>query len=203
MRIRLWVSLSIAVLASVLLIAAGLAQTTSSGAVTHHSAPITLQVTAPGASQPVTVTVVLDIETSLGNSSSEPAIKVKITPKRSMVSEGASVSGITVGDIESANFVATPTAVPSAGRFLPTPTPAPVITTTVAAGSKVNDAANLRGGPGTTFPIVGQAPAGDNVTIVGRSQAGDWLQLEGGAWIAAFLIDEAPADMPVVETPAP
>ncbi|MFN3983003.1 MAG: hypothetical protein ACK4SA_21700, partial [Caldilinea sp.] len=29
------------------------------------------------------------------------------------------------------------------------------------------------------------------------NQAGDWLQLAGGAWIAAFLVDDAPVNLPV------
>ncbi|HHW86815.1 MAG TPA: SH3 domain-containing protein [Chloroflexi bacterium] len=70
--------------------------------------------------------------------------------------------------------------------------------------------ANLRGGPGTGYPIVGGVKAGDALDVTARNQAGDWLQLASGAWIAAFLVDNAPAsadlpvanDVPPLPTPA-
>ncbi|BAL99254.1 MULTISPECIES: SH3 domain-containing protein [Caldilinea] len=74
-----------------------------------------------------------------------------------------------------------------------------------APGSPVaNRNANLRGGPGTHYPVVGGVRAGDALDVVARNQAGDWLQLRNGNWIAAFLVDNAPADLPVAtEIPAP
>ena len=71
----------------------------------------------------------------------------------------------------------------------PTPTPAPQ--------SSVNSGANLRGGPGTTFPVVGGLPAGSPVEVKYRTESGDWLQLASGAWIAEFLIDDAPPRLPI------
>jgi len=65
---------------------------------------------------------------------------------------------------------------------------------------KVN--ANLRQGPGTTYPIVGGATAGQTLTVTGRNAAGDWYQLAGGAWIFAALVEGAP-DAPVVAQPPP
>lgn len=47
---------------------------------------------------------------------------------------------------------------------------------------------NLRGGAGTNFPIVGSAKLGDVLTVTGGNADGSWLQLAGGAWIAAFLV---------------
>lgn len=63
----------------------------------------------------------------------------------------------------------------------------------------VNRNANLRAGPGTTYAVVGSAPAGTSVRIAGRNPAGDWLQLSSGKWIAAFLvnINGAGTDVPV------
>jgi hypothetical protein len=63
----------------------------------------------------------------------------------------------------------------------------------------VNGDANLRGGPGTEFAVAGSASIGQSVDVVARNQAGDWLQLANGLWIAAFLIDGAPGELPVVE----
>jgi endonuclease YncB( thermonuclease family) len=48
--------------------------------------------------------------------------------------------------------------------------------------------ANLRTGPGTTYARAGSVPAGATVQIVGQTVAGDWYELDGGAWIAAFLV---------------
>jgi endonuclease YncB( thermonuclease family) len=75
--------------------------------------------------------------------------------------------------------------------YLPTETrPAPPVAI---------EEANLRAGPGTEYERVGSAAPGEVVALVGRNAAGDWYQLTTGAWIAAFLIEGAPAGLPVVE----
>jgi hypothetical protein len=56
-----------------------------------------------------------------------------------------------------------------------------------------NRNANLRQGPGTTYPIVGGVTAGQALDIVARNEAGDWYQLADGRWIFAALVDGAPA----------
>lgn len=73
-----------------------------------------------------------------------------------------------------------------------------------------NSNANLRGGPGTGYAVVGATKAGDALEITARNAGGDWLQLASGAWIAAFLVDNAPAnaglpvadDVPALPAPA-
>jgi endonuclease/exonuclease/phosphatase family metal-dependent hydrolase len=62
-----------------------------------------------------------------------------------------------------------------------------------------NRGANLRGGPGTNFPIVGGATRGQLLAVVGRNAAGDWLRLADESWIAAFLVDSAPSGLAVVD----
>jgi len=74
------------------------------------------------------------------------------------------------------------------------------------SGAAANNNANLRGGPGTNYPIVGSTQTGQLLVIAARNADGTWLQLDSGAWIAAFLVDNAPAagDIPVAEEmPAP
>jgi len=74
-----------------------------------------------------------------------------------------------------------------------------------------NSNANLRGGPGTGYAVVGATQAGDVLAITARDNSGDWLQLASGDWIAAFLVDNAPAnadlpvakEIPALPTPAP
>ena len=64
-----------------------------------------------------------------------------------------------------------------------------------------NRGANLRGGPGTDYSVVGSVDTGQGLAITARNGDGAWFQLEGGAWIAAFLVDNAPAaaDVPLAK----
>ena len=72
----------------------------------------------------------------------------------------------------------------------------------LAIEAVVNDAANLRAGPGTDYPVVGKAAAGDRVRLSGKDASGEWYRSEGGAWIAAFLVDGFEGELPIFE-PAP
>lgn len=71
----------------------------------------------------------------------------------------------------------------------------------------VNTGSNLRAGPGTNFERVGGLTGGTVLAVVGRNEAGDWLAIEvegmGQAWIAAFLVDNAPKaeTLPVIASP--
>jgi hypothetical protein len=85
-----------------------------------------------------------------------------------------------------------------------TATPTPVSTTKPISQTTgvINRSANLRGGPGTNYPIVGGAKAGDNVEIIGQNTDGTWLKLAGDKWIAAFLVNQGQSALPaVVVTP--
>ena len=59
--------------------------------------------------------------------------------------------------------------------------------TTTVPGTVVTNA-NLRGGPGTNYPIVGKAPAGATVNVVEATADRTWYYLDNGSWIAAFLV---------------
>lgn len=93
---------------------------------------------------------------------------------------------------------ATPTTVPTVE-----PTPRPrrsyLPAETLPAPPVVIEEANLRAGPGTEYERVGSVAPGEVVALVGRNAAGDWYQLASGAWIAAFLVEGAPAGLPVVD----
>lgn len=90
----------------------------------------------------------------------------------------------------------------SLGNLLPTPTPQPAPPAAAPASpATVITAANLRQGPSTDFPIVGAAVEGQELTIIGRSVDSTWYQLENGVWIFAQLVDNAPAELPVIEAP--
>lgn len=60
-----------------------------------------------------------------------------------------------------------------------------------------NRNASLRSGPGSDFEVIGTAPMGETMEIVGRTENGAWYQLADGAWIARFMVDNAPLMLPV------
>ncbi len=72
-----------------------------------------------------------------------------------------------------------------------TATPAPAALPTPFAESQT-DTLNVRLGPGTDFPIIGQVTAGAKLALVGRNAAGDWLVVccieEKPGWVAARLV---------------
>jgi len=96
---------------------------------------------------------------------------------------------------------------PSPTAILPTatlePAPATPATPTVAPTATASplpqkprvvadSAANLRGGPGTGYPTVGQITPGKEVDIIGRNSNGDWWRIAwdgaGQAWVAGLVV---------------
>ncbi len=99
---------------------------------------------------------------------------------------------------------ARPTATSTATTEPPTATPEPQ--PMVVAASAVN----VRGGPGTDYPVVGAMASGDNFRIVARNKAGDWWQIrlpnEALGWVynAIVKIKGDTTNIPVaVNVPAP
>jgi hypothetical protein len=84
-----------------------------------------------------------------------------------------------------------PTAVPAAA---PAATASPTATTSLPQKPRVvaDSAANLRGGPGTGYPTIGQITAGKEVDIIGRNTSGDWWRIAwdgaGQAWVAGLVV---------------
>ena len=84
-----------------------------------------------------------------------------------------------------------------------TSTPAPT-ETPVTSRARTNVQANLRGGPGVAYALVGLLAKGTEVVPVSRTADRLWLKLESGSWIFANLVDGAPADLPLeTDIPAP
>lgn len=178
-----------------------------------YSAPVVLQVTAPGSTEPITVTVQIAVILPVGNGTAGPAT-LPLTITQAAVSSGAVkvVSVRPAQPIESGRAVAlTPGTSPLTG-LVATPTPQlPVASTAVANAEQtpepvqgvVNDVANLRMGPGTSYAVAGKAQVGDAKQVVGKSADGEWYKLAGGEWIAAFLVDvEGVVTLPVVDAPS-
>jgi hypothetical protein len=96
----------------------------------------------------------------------------------------------------------------------PTPAPAQEIGPSIAVRPGL-DAVNVRSGPGTAYPKVGQLKPGAQYPITGRNAAGDWLQftLNGQpAWVSkefmsltgdAASVSEAQAASAPPTAPAP
>lgn len=106
--------------------------------------------------------------------------------------------------------VATATSIPTntprpidTSKPTPLPEAAPPTGTQPVVGSVANKGANLRTGPGTNYDQVGQVSAGQSLDLVATNQTGDWYKLASGKWIAAFLVDNAPTGLPIVEVSAP
>lgn len=77
----------------------------------------------------------------------------------------------------------------------PTATPRATATPVVAPTPFVevqSDTLNVRLGPGTDYPVLGQVVLGDRFTLVGRNDAGDWLVVccvdEQAGWVTARLV---------------
>jgi uncharacterized protein YraI len=69
---------------------------------------------------------------------------------------------------------------------------------------------NVRGGPGTNYPVVGPGPAGESAKVIGRNADSSWLQIEypsssGVGWIFAKLVqvNGDPQSVAVAQAPPP
>lgn len=86
---------------------------------------------------------------------------------------------------------------------LPTPTAEAALSASASANL------NLRGGPGTNYPVVGSLPSGSSVTVVGRNEDSSWLVIEtdrSTAWLTsdADLVELEGGtleSLPVVQAP--
>jgi heat shock protein HslJ len=88
---------------------------------------------------------------------------------------------------------------------LPAPEPTPQAPKGRVVGAQV---LNIRSGPGTVFPVIGAARAGDEGEIVGRSADGRWWvvsapRLPGGmGWVSAdFVLATNAENVPVIASP--
>ena len=115
--------------------------------------------------------------------------------------DAAAAGGLSLGDLLPAPADDAAAAASAAGAPLAAvPTPAPAAPAAAAAAT-VNTGANLRGGPGTDYPILAGLPAGQAITITGRSADGIWFALSDGSWVFGELVSNPPADVPVVAAP--
>lgn len=93
---------------------------------------------------------------------------------------------------------ATPTTKPpTATPEPPTATPQPATPTSASASAGPqavpSRAMNVRGGPGTNFPVIGSAAAGSSYAITGKNEDGSWYQVccfsgDQKGWLSASLV---------------
>ena len=79
---------------------------------------------------------------------------------------------------------------------IPTPPPAPLPST-------VNTTANLHAQPDPGSAVIAVAHPGQPLVVAGQDASGQWLQLASGYWIAAAVVDNVPAGLPVTAQPTP
>jgi hypothetical protein len=94
-----------------------------------------------------------------------------------------------VGDLPEVGSVAARSLAPTA---TPQSATAPQSMQAGLAGRMIADEVNIRRGPGMDQGVIGQAAAGQAVTVIGRSREGDWLALAwtaGTGWVAARFVD--------------
>lgn len=119
-------------------------------------------------------------------------------------------------------LAATPPPAPTSTQppvILPTPTPSPTAAPR-RAGVVTGALVNVRGGPGTAYPILATVGEGTEYPLRGRNEDGSWLQVcclagatgeeagdaETPGWISADLLEvaadgEIDAALPLVEAP--
>jgi hypothetical protein len=123
------------------------------------------------------------------------SVTVKAYNAAGRVSDPATVTVNVVEEV-------TATPIPLASVTLPPGVPSAAITARVL---------NVRRGPGTNYPVIGQLQQDDVVEIVGRNADSSWLQIVypsgtiGRGWISARYarVSGSLASIPVVEAPPP
>jgi len=116
-----------------------------------------------------------------------------------LVKVDAASMAVTMRTVTATPVRSTPQGTVSMPTTTPVPkvTPVPTATALAFSGPVASSEANVREGPGTEYAVVTAAQSGESLEIVGKDSSGKWLQLASGYWIAASLVDGAPADLPV------
>jgi hypothetical protein len=101
-----------------------------------------------------------------------------------------------------------PTATPTEA---PSPTEGPAATETPPPMLTITKPANVRTGPGTSYPIVAGINTGERVPAIGRDSAGEWFAISfaggpnGVGWLSSLVatLDGVVNDLPIVEAAPP
>ncbi len=116
----------------------------------------------------------------------------EVTTQVASATAGTPTTGVSDAATPTPSSAVTATATPQPSAT--SEPPAPRVEVAVAS-------ANLRSGPGTAYPVEGQATQGQVFDVLRRSRAADWLEISwsgGTRWIAAGLVK---ANLPVESLP--
>jgi hypothetical protein len=117
---------------------------------------------------------------------------------------------VTEPELPTAEVIETEPVIPS-----PTPSPAPTEEAPPQADGPVTVTVlqnmNVRGGPGTNYPVIGAAPPGASSKGLGRNADSSWVQVEyppgsgSAGWVYTSLvqIDGNLENVPIVQSPEP
>jgi len=151
-----------------------------------------------------------EIVASAASAGGAPATEVMITPTRVASATSSPTASPTHAVSSTVQSKATSSATASASPKQPAPTstPAPTVPSTPAATATpeppavlVKSGANIRSGPGTAYPIIGGARAGQRLSVIG--QYGGWWQImitgrTGWIWGALVTPNAAARQAPQV-----
>ncbi|MCC7360449.1 MAG: SH3 domain-containing protein [Anaerolineales bacterium] len=120
------------------------------------------------------------------------------------------------------SVVVIPTTTPAPPTNTPEPTatattpptetpPAEPSATEFVAQARIVQPANVRGGPGLTYPVLGGLNSGDTAALLGRDASAQWFAIQyalgpnGVGWVSALVatVDGSVNDLPVVAADAP
>ncbi len=134
-----------------------------------------------------------------------PAQSISIAPVTPTAAPTVAPTATTIAPIKAP--VATTVAKAQTATIPATPPSIPVVATTgrTVQVATTGTALNVRGGPGTNYPVVGRAQPGEILVVLGRNEAADWVQIQtqatayGFGWVAARLVVASAAltDLPV------
>lgn len=120
-----------------------------------------------------------------------------IAPDKGVIAETSPTIPAPTATLPATQNIAAPRATATAPAPAPPtstapPTPLPPPASAKAQVRVTNDSVNLRGGPGTGYPVLGQARQGEVLPIAARSADGGWWQVccikNESAWISAQLV---------------
>jgi uncharacterized protein YgiM (DUF1202 family) len=149
------------------------------------------------------------LEVRAFNSANQSSIPVQVTVNATAGTPTATSVAALV-DTPTPVSLATATATP-VPIIIFTPTPVSPPTEVSQPGLQAVADVNIRGGPGTNYPILGLLRAGDVAAVVGRSPDGAWWQIlfppntGGTGWVVGSYVqtNAAVGAVPVVAPPPP
>ncbi|MBI1294690.1 SH3 domain-containing protein [bacterium] len=149
----------------------------------------------------------LQVGTSAQTPPQEPTAVITATAEATPTAEITATAEITPTIAPTEETTATAEASPVATVDV-TATPTANVEATDSPGTAqilTARAINVRGGPGTNYPVVAALQAGESAPIVGRNETGDWWQIQVGdtqGWVLSTIVTAENADnVPVVATP--